>query len=42
MKGGMPSADLVGRSYWVDLAEQLGIETESVLPAIGEFLMGLL
>ena len=42
MKGGMPSADLVGRPYWVDLAEQLGIETESVLPAIGEFLMGLL
>jgi hypothetical protein len=42
MRGGMPSPDFGGRPYWVDLAEQLGIETESVVPAIGEFLMGLL
>lgn len=42
MKGGTPSANIGSRPYWVDLAEQLGVSTEEVLPAIGEFLMGLL
>ncbi len=44
MRGGTPSADLpaLGRPYWVDLAEQVGINTEEVLPFLGELVMGLL